>query len=124
MVEVCVPIAVNVAESKGVPFGGEMPLAGLINVAKVTEEIPPLRELVVRELVKFRVPSGAVRPVSVNQRMRVPGTPKFTSILSVSNVPRGRFGVPCAPPWTRKELLKLQQIVAGRVTGLPPVTNV
>ena len=104
-------------------MGGETTSVGLINVDKLTDEIAPLRALAVKELVKLILPSGAVRPVSVNHRTRVPGAVEFTTILLESNEPRGRFGVPSAVAWTVNELVGPQQTVKGRVTGLPVAGN-
>ena len=118
MVAVCVPMAVKVSVSKGVPLGGETLLVGLINVDSVTEEIPPTRTLAVRPLVKLTFPSGAVRPVSVTQRMRVPAAVEFTSIVLEASWPMGKGGVPVAAAWMENELVAPQQRTGSTVTGL------
>jgi hypothetical protein len=115
---------VKLAESNGVPFGGETPLVGLRNVDNVADEIAPSMKLLVRPLVTVIVPSGEVRPVSVNQRMRVPAAVAFTSIVLVSNNPEVSGGVPDAVAWTVNESVAPQQGVAARLIGLVPEANV
>jgi hypothetical protein len=63
---------VKVAVSIRVPLGGETPSVVLRNVDNVTDEMGPFTMLESRPLVTLIVPGGAVRPVSVNQRMGVP----------------------------------------------------
>jgi hypothetical protein len=117
-------MVVKTAESNAVPLGGETELVGLINVDNVTDEIAPSKMSVVRPLVILTVPSGEVRPVSVNPRMRLPGAVEFTSIVSVSNDPEASGGVPDASAETVNESVAPQQRVGERETGLPAEINV
>jgi hypothetical protein len=56
--------------------------------------------------------------------IRVPGPVVLTAIVLVSREPEARGGVPTTSAETINESAAPQQVVAGRVSGLPPVASV